>query len=104
MKETLAAWIAARDADVPEPLRARIHGVIDGSCEADASALVESACAALADSLELGDDRAAAVPLLAADALLTWACEAAVDGGMDVEAFATRACQRLATLLAEASE
>jgi hypothetical protein len=43
--------------------------------------LAAAALACLADALGHGDDRAAALHLLAADALLTVACEAAADAG-----------------------
>lgn len=72
-------WLAERLADSPEPLRARLAKEIDAIPEgADpVEGFMEAACRLL-DGVRGGiDQRAAAFDLLAADGLLTLACEAA---------------------------
>ena len=45
-----------------------------------AASLADAALVCMRDALGAGDDRSAALHLLAADALITYACEAAADG------------------------
>lgn len=62
-----------------------MESAMDDVLDEDAipSALAEAARACLRDALEIGDDRRAALHLLAADALMTYACEAALDAGTE---------------------
>jgi len=75
------AWIESRDADSPAELRRRVRLAIAKAPHADtlAATLADASVECLAAALRLGADRAAATELLAADALLTYACEAAAD-------------------------
>lgn len=57
-------------------------------------AALMSHAVALLDSV--GDDRAAATHLLAADALITYAMEAAAENNADFDAFASAAATRIA--------
>jgi hypothetical protein len=80
-----------------------MEGAIDDALEDDtiSAALADAARACVREALALGDDRAAALHLLAADALITYACEAAADEGgdaLDQLVNATRA-ERLAHLV-----
>lgn len=104
MSDAARAWLAGRMPAPPAPLRERLE---DALARADDAAgvpavLAEAALARLHDALALGDDRAAAFELLAADALLTYAFEAAAELGVDtVEALAEAyGPARLATLIA----
>lgn len=77
------AWLETRAADIPEPLRERMRQAVAAvtATGEPAADLGEAALDCLRDALERGDDRAAALPLLAADALLTHAAEAAALAG-----------------------
>ena len=65
------------------------------------AALADAARVCMRDALAAGDDRSAALHLLAADALITYACEAAVEGSRADLAVVARAAapERLALLL-----
>jgi hypothetical protein len=65
--------------------------------------LAAAAITCLQAAIRIGDDRSAAIHLLAADALITAACEAAVDDGLDGldELRAACAPARLDALVAE---
>lgn len=80
------AWLATREPDVAAPLLEYTIGVLR-SAEIAEDALPElfARCglAALERAIALGDDRAAAADLLVADALLTWAFEAAAEQGSE---------------------
>jgi hypothetical protein len=88
----LTSWLAQRGASAPEQLRVRMERAIaavpaDGTMH-ERLALAAEHCLAhgCADA-----SRASALDLLAADALLTHACEAAAEVGCDVlHAFAAR--------------
>jgi hypothetical protein len=60
-----------------------MEAAVDGTIDHDTvpAALADAARACLRDALAAGDERAAALHLLAADALITYACEAAADEG-----------------------
>lgn len=62
-----------------------MESALDEVLDEDAipSGLAEAARACLRDALDIGDDRRAALHLLAADALMTYACEAALDSGTE---------------------
>ena len=65
-----------------------------------AAVLADAARVCLRDALAAGDDRSAALHLLAADALITHACEAAVEDSAAFDAVARAAApERLALLL-----
>ena len=72
-------WLAERLADSPEPLRDRLEREVDGIPEDvdPADGFIEAACRLLDGVRDRIDQRAAAFELLAADGLLTLACEAA---------------------------
>ncbi|MDO8502361.1 MAG: hypothetical protein Q7S20_11005 [Gemmatimonadaceae bacterium] len=83
-------WLASRSPAPPPALARRLAQVVGDRTEKDmagvSSSLVEAAEHLMT---HLGDDRAAAPDLLAADALITYAMEVAADDCGDVEAIAT---------------
>ena len=88
----VSAWLDAREPRPPAELRAHMDGVL-AACGRESGSVVtqlgEAALHSLAAAIEQCDDRAAAIDLLAADALLTYAMEAASEiGGEAVEAAA----------------
>ncbi len=86
-------WLVDREPVVPAPLRDRMHEAVwAGRTDDTVSRLLgEAAIACLHDALAAGNDRDAALHLLAADALLTHGAEAAAEAGSDaLEAFAAR--------------
>jgi len=109
-----AAWLESRDPAAPPELLAKLqeavaalradagdslsgahsHGMGQGTDEALpalVTTLAEAALDRFRAALALGDDRSAAFELLAADALLTYAFEAAAEVGPD----AVSACARV---------
>jgi hypothetical protein len=73
-------WLDRRGGDVPPALQQRMLEAVDaGAGESVPAVLADASLACLRDALELCDDRAAALHLLAADALVTAACEAAAE-------------------------
>lgn len=79
-------WLAAREPAVPAPLLEHTITVLRSAEIAEASLpelLARCGMTALERAVKIGDDRAGAADLLAADALLTWACEAAAEQGDD---------------------
>lgn len=70
------AWLAQRLADVPPRLAAAVRELTQGG---GADALADAALAAFERVASGGARRAGALDLLAADALLTYAFEAAAD-------------------------
>ena len=104
MSDNARAWLAMRAGAVPPVLEARMESAIDEALDEDTvpRALADAARVCMRDALAAGEDRVAALHLLAADALVTYACEAAADAGADsiaelAEAFAP---ERLARLFA----
>jgi hypothetical protein len=78
------AWLAAREPRAPERLLARMDAALAGRTESEIpEALAGAAFSCLRAALAGGADRSAAWDLLAADALLTYACEAAAERGPD---------------------
>jgi hypothetical protein len=75
------AWLASRANDVPPSLQARMELAVDGTAAATppdvAGDLAAAALACLEQAFDNCDERGAALHLLAADALMTGACEAA---------------------------
>jgi hypothetical protein len=83
MSDDVQAWVAARAADVPPSLRQRMNEALVAGDPASRRAeipdrLAAAAVACLRDVLPRCDERSGALDLLAADALITYACEAAV--------------------------
>lgn len=84
-------------------MEAAVDDVLDDDTIHDA--LADAARICLRQAIALGDERAAALPLLAADSLMTYACEAAATVGDAAlreltEAWST---ERLAAVLRTAS-
>lgn len=78
-------WLDAREAAPPPELRQRIAAALgEVSAETVPGALAEAALACLRDTLAAPEERASALDLLAADALLTYALEAAADIGAEM--------------------
>jgi hypothetical protein len=92
-----------RAGAVPPALEARMESAMDDVIDDDSvpASLADAARVCMRDALAAGDDRSAALHLLAADALITYACEAAADdSGAAFEAVARAAApERLALLL-----
>ncbi len=81
MTETVSDWLDRRRPAAPEELDRRLRPHVAGSAP-PLEALVSATESALGAVLGAPDsrERAAAYELLAADALLTYACEAAIEG------------------------
>jgi hypothetical protein len=81
------AWLAARSAAVPPALHDRMDAAVaavPATAPPDAAAeLADAAVGCLRAAFDDCDSRGAALHLLAADALVTGACEAAAEAGPD---------------------
>lgn len=81
------SWLAAEAGDdVPEALMQRMHAALDEVQEAPADVpdtLAAAAISCLRDALQHCDHRDAALHLLAADALMTAACQVAAETSTD---------------------
>jgi hypothetical protein len=78
------SWLDARANGAPDRLRERMNQALTGSNEATiADELAAAAESCLRAALKNPSQRASALDLLAADALLTHACEAAAEQGGD---------------------
>jgi hypothetical protein len=100
---TLAAWLDARRPVPPAALRARIDAALALDLHADAGDAADTLLAAgerLVRSLLVEDatSRDSALDLLAADALVTYAFEAASERPADLSARAATAMTRIAAL------
>lgn len=98
------AWLEPRLEEVPEELAEAVRGCVRRAGEEDLSAsgagsgepatvsgfLAEAAARELERILDLPQDRATAIRLLAVDASLTYAFESAADRGEDVSALSER--------------
>ncbi len=80
-------WLEARSPSPPEGLKIRMARELEGDArrgdagDTSVAALGTAAVAALTRALSVGGtDREVAMDLLAADGLLTYACEAALEG------------------------
>ena len=96
----LSDWLASRTPSPPSQLSARLAELVgDRSSAADdiARGLIGVAKHTLSS---IGDDRSAALDLLAADALITYAIEAAVETG-DVDATALDAIREISSTVTE---
>jgi len=97
------AWLATRVPPAPAELLARVRALLDAHPEWSelprAEALIAASEALLARVLA-GEDksRATALDLLAADACVTYAFEAAADDPASIGALAERAMHRVARL------
>ncbi|CAN5744181.1 hypothetical protein BH23GEM9_BH23GEM9_11080 [soil metagenome] len=110
-------WLVARSASVPASLQAHMEAAVravdppaadaavDPSSAIDPAAVAQQLATASIASLRAAiahcDERAAALSLLAADALITSACEAAADESADALALLCEeyAPERIAVLL-----
>lgn len=104
MSDRARAWLAMRAGAVPPELEAVMENAVDeviGENMPIHHALAEAARICLRQVLRNCEQRTAALPLLAADALITYACEAAVDEPGDALAELARSCEpaRLARML-----
>ena len=100
---TLSAWLDARRPAPPARLRARIDAALGPALESDAGH-VATACLEAGERLarellqENATTRDSALDLLAADALVTYAFEAASERPGDLAARAREAMVRIAVL------
>jgi len=79
-------WLDARKPPAPEDLLHRLRRALQrhGDPQADLThILADTGIALLQNALRVGSDRSAAFDLLGADALLTYAFEAAAEQGVD---------------------
>lgn len=76
---TLEAWLAGRLEGAPAELAEAVWPLVRGRLEDGEDGLIHAALDALATVAEGEADRSEAVTLLAADAILTYALEAAAD-------------------------
>ena len=91
-------WLDSRSPRPPIELSRRLAEIVgDTECKQQdlPTVLIDMAEKILAG---IGDDRSAAADLLAADSLITYAMEAAADGGDDVELIAADAAARIAAV------
>jgi hypothetical protein len=81
MSDRARAWLAMRAGAVPPALEARMERAVDDALDDESipRALAEAAKSCVREALAIGDRREAALHLLAADALITYACAAASD-------------------------
>jgi len=95
-------WIRAHAGDSPEPLLRRVEEVLSSAAVPASSPLADALLRAgeiLLDAVlaeGTGEGRAVALDLLAADACVTWAFEAAADEPGTLPARAEAAMQRIA--------
>jgi hypothetical protein len=94
----IADWLASREPSPPQLLAQMLADIVhDERCASTdlPEALMTHATTLLGD---VGDDRAAAIHLLAVDALITYAMEAAAECNADFDAFASAAANRIASV------
>lgn len=105
-----ADWLRERHPQTPASLAERMQLALKRVEASSATPVWQSLAEAAQDRLRVAlphaEERPAALDLLAADALLTHACEAAAEEGADaLETLTTRyGATRLAELLTEADE
>lgn len=101
---TVAGWLDRREPAPPEPLLARVHEALGAGVDApahEAAQLTVEAAERLLARLLAADcaTRASAVELLTADALVTYAFEAAAEHpDTDIDGIAAHAMRRVAAL------
>ena len=104
---TLGDWLATRTPPAPPALAARLEVLLRAELAAPESAVADR-CMDAAERLlttmveRAGTSRDAALDLLAADALVTYAFEAASDEPARLEERARQAMHRIAALVDEA--
>ena len=101
-----AEWLTSRMPEAPPALKARVRELLASHPEWDrlprADAFIQASELLLRRVLEGGAiARANALDLLAADACVTWAFEAAADDPASIAAHAERATQGIAAIAAE---
>ena len=105
MSEAARAWLASRADDVPAQLQQRMEeAAATVPAQPDVAAeLATAAVQCLRVALQRCDERAAALHLLAADALATHACGLAAEaGGNAVEQLAAKlSAERLHAIVAQ---
>ena len=92
----MSDWLASRSPAPPPEMSDRLRGIVrDSAATADElpKVLIEKAIGLFA---AIGDDRASAADLLAADALITYAMEAAAESG-NVDAAAVHAMRQISS-------
>ncbi len=104
MRTPAGAWVAAHAEQPPNALRARLDGVLGtetASADAEvAPALLHAGQALLATILRAGStQRDAALDLLTADALVTYAFEAAADDPAQLDQRAADAMRAIAAVV-----
>jgi hypothetical protein len=102
----LRSWLDTREPTAPDALRARIGEMVDAHPEWEALALPDALLAAGEQLLQRvlsasAKRRETAVDLLAADACVTYAFEAAADHPERLVALAERSMKRIAQLAAQ---
>ncbi|MDP1890595.1 MAG: hypothetical protein Q8K55_06840 [Gemmatimonadaceae bacterium] len=100
---TLQSWLDARVPEAPEALRRRIAELVAAHPEWEAMprqhALLSASELLMKDVLAAAPkDRDAAIDLLAGDACVTYAFEAAADEPGELDSLADQAMQRIAKL------
>ena len=101
----MADWIRTRTPSAPEALSRRLIEIVGDDVSESPSALPAALVARAEDVLaDIGNDRASATDLLAADALITYAMEAAAELSLDVDAIASDAAMRLAMVASRGAE
>jgi hypothetical protein len=107
MSTALRAWLDLHSGDIPASLASLMELAVrevDTGADGDATTLSLAAVACMRTALRMGDERAGALHLLAADALITAACEAAADDGAELHTLADRyAPDRLSALFSSES-
>ncbi|HVF39631.1 MAG TPA: hypothetical protein VM939_06990 [Gemmatimonadaceae bacterium] len=99
MRPTLGEWIASREPAPPPALTRRMKEAIDSLGDDGGSTRFDSLITAATRILRtLPDDRGAALALLAADALITYAFESAAEECDALSARADDAIRRIASL------
>lgn len=104
MTTAAGSWVAAHAEQPPAALRARLDGVLGsdsvGADDAVATALLQAGQALLASILRSGStQRDAALDLLTADALVTYAFEAAADDPASLDGRAADAMRAIAAVV-----
>ncbi len=104
MTTPAGAWVAAHAEQPPAALRARLDGILNaerpGAGDAVAPALLAAGEELLATILRSGStQRDAALDLLTADALVTYAFEAAAEDSSSLDARAAAAMRAIAAVV-----
>ena len=100
MKQSLEEWLGSREPAPPDALLARMRAEIrklgESESHADPKALADAGASILKTLDDAGcTERAAALDLLAADALFTYAFEAAAESKSEIEAAAKHVLEKV---------